>query len=351
MLPTVILIDTIRMKITKELVIAFFEDRCSKEEAEAVYKHLQENPQILRDYFPEEEWMEFNAVEAPTETWSEEVWEKIRPAKIRLIHFIRVAAAIVVIGSGVFAYRYYTMRAPQELVASTIIRDTTLTNNSPRPRRDTLTDGSVVDLYPGSSLRLRWNFEKDKRVITLSGEAQFNVQKDKTRPFTVLSKGIETTVLGTVFRIRDYAEKSVASVRLISGKVLVRNLIHPDQTEILLAGQECAFDNRKSTLTRIVVPKHLAAPTLELDQLADGAEQETETEILFRNLPLPKVLAALSRSYHTPIQFRNADLSNRSFTGSVQKTQSLEDALNSIAELNDLLVTEQDGSYRIAIRR
>ena len=340
------------MKITKELVIAFFEDRCSKEEAEAVYKHLQENPRILRDYFPEEEWMEFNAVEVPTEPWSEDVWKKIRPAKIRLIHLIRVAAAIVVIGSGVFAYRYYnTMRAPRMLVASTIIRDTTLTNSSPGPRRDTLTDGSVVELYPGSSLRLRWNFEKDKRVMTLSGEAQFNVQKDKMRPFTVLSKGIETTALGTVFRIRDYAEKSVASVRLISGKVLVRNLIHPDQTEILLAGQECAFDSRKSALTRTLIPKRVAEPTLELGQLADGTEQETETEILFRNLPLPKVLAVLSRSYHTPIQFRNADLSNRSFTGSVQKTQSLEEALNSIAELNDLFVTEQDGSYRIAVRR
>ena len=75
MLSTVIFIDTIRMKITKELVIAFFEDRCSKEEAEAVYKHLQENPRILRDYFPEEEWMDFNAVEVPTEPWSEDVWK------------------------------------------------------------------------------------------------------------------------------------------------------------------------------------------------------------------------------------------------------------------------------------
>ena len=45
------------------------------------------------------------------------------------------------------------------------------------------------------------------------------------------------------------------------------------------------------------------------------------------------------------------DLRGRTFTGSIEKDQPLEDALNTIAQLNDLLASRQDSSYRITTRR
>lgn len=354
------------MKITKELVIAFFEDRCSKEEAEAIHWYLQENPGLLHDFFPEEEWTGFQVTEGLPGGLSENVWKKIQAGKtpvtgrVRTLFVIKVAASVVLIAAGIFVFKQFPggkteLHATLAVAAPAESRDTVLTNRTAKPWKAVLTDGSVVELSPASTLILRWNFEQGKRSVRLLGEALFNVAREKQRPFTVITRGFTTTVLGTVFRIRAYADKKLASVRLLSGKVMVKNLTHPSQVTTLIPGQECTFDNSKNSLTRAaaalrpVMPSH--APEPEIDNLADSSSEITDKQILFKNLPLPRVLAILSETYHTSIQFTNADLRRRKFTGSIQKDQSLEDALNTIAQLNDLLFTRQDGAYRITLRQ
>jgi transmembrane sensor len=42
-------------------------------------------------------------------------------------------------------------------------------------------------------------FDKDKRVVILSGEATFDIAKDPARPFLVVANEVTTKVLGTQF--------------------------------------------------------------------------------------------------------------------------------------------------------
>jgi transmembrane sensor len=354
------------MKITKELLAAFFEDRCSTEEAEAIHRHLKENPQLLHDYFPDEEWLTFEEVQALPGQRSEKVWEAIQGTKhpvtgrISTLYLLRTAAAIIVVIAGFFIYKQYADRKPGPGVRLAATqpaenRDTLLVNRTEHLLRDTLTDGSMVELSPASALRFHWNFDRASRFITLSGEALFDVTKDAHRPFTVITGGVTTTVLGTIFRIRAYTGGNIASIRLLKGKVLVRNLIHPAQEEVLLEGQECTFDNAKNNLSRAVADRpamHAAIQGGHTGVLPAGSSmEETDKEILFKHLPLPSVFGILSKTYHTPILFTNTELRNRNFTGSIQKNQSIEDALNTIAQLNDLSVTRRDDGYRITLRQ
>jgi transmembrane sensor len=352
------------MKITIELVIAFFEDKCSKEEAEAIHRYLVENPGLLHDFFPEEEWMAFQGAEDLPQKWSQKVWKKIQAGKtpvtgrVRFMNIIRIAAAaMAVIAVGIFAFKQYAGGKADPGVKLASIpsvenRDTVLTNQTTRIRKDTLTDGSVVELFPASRLRFHWNFDGDKRSIILSGEALFNVARETHRPFTVITRGFTTTVLGTVFRIKAYTDKNTANVRLLKGKIVVRSLTHPSQAEFLLEGQECTFDNGKDSLSMSAV----ARPAIQMSVTdtglpVDSSQEETDREVLFRHMPLPRVFTILSKTYHAPILFINADLRKRNFTGSIEKDEPLEDALNTIAQLNDLLVIRQDGSYRITLRQ
>ena len=65
-----------------------------------------------------------------------------------------------------------------------------------------LPDHSVVWLNAGSTLRYPTTFKKDNRLVELKGEAYFEVQADKDRPFYVNTpNGLSVYVYGTKFNV------------------------------------------------------------------------------------------------------------------------------------------------------
>jgi transmembrane sensor len=355
----VFFIEPTRMIITKERIENFFGDRCSAEEADEIYRYLQENPEWINTWFNEEEWENFGFTEDLPQNWSQRLLEKIETAKspgegkIRWMTGLKVAAAMIAIVLGVaIIWQRYVKRdgLPAETTALSgdTGKETTLINGKGVLQRVTLEDGSMVELSPASRLSFHRGFQRDKRVVFLSGEAIFRVAEDKSRPFTVFARGFSTTVLGTEFRIRAYADSSTACVQLLSGKVLVRNLQHPDQTACLVAGQQCTFDNAKNSLSRMFAI-HPAGPSYRnvADAKVNGSSEDNDREILFKNESLTGVLSKLSEFYHTPIRFDRVSMNKRKFTGSVQKDQSLEDALKIITLLNDLHIDRKDSVYRV----
>lgn len=79
-----------------------------------------------------------------------------------------------------------------------------------RPVR--LDDGSVVLLGPDSAIAVsHGNATRDLRL--LKGEAFFEVAPDPRRPFSVLTQGVKTTVLGTSFNVRLARDGAEVAVR------------------------------------------------------------------------------------------------------------------------------------------
>ncbi|WP_235914027.1 FecR family protein, partial [Curvivirga aplysinae] len=75
----------------------------------------------------------------------------------------------------------------------------------------TLSDGSIVTLAPESAIIVDMNHDQ-RAIELLSGTAYFNVQPDKSRPFKVQSRDVETTVLGTAFDIDVSSPKTQVAV-------------------------------------------------------------------------------------------------------------------------------------------
>ncbi|MBL4838697.1 MAG: FecR domain-containing protein [Kordiimonadaceae bacterium] len=63
-----------------------------------------------------------------------------------------------------------------------------------------LADGSQVTLGARSQIDVLYS-EEERRVTLLNGEAFFAVEKDKSRPFFVLSNGTQIQVVGTKFNV------------------------------------------------------------------------------------------------------------------------------------------------------
>jgi transmembrane sensor len=85
-----------------------------------------------------------------------------------------------------------------------------------------LEDGSVVFLNSGSKISYLKGFTDTLRLVTLEGEAYFEVAPDSTRPFIVQTGAISTRALGTEFNVSSFPGERV-SVSLVKGEVLVRN--------------------------------------------------------------------------------------------------------------------------------
>ena len=84
-----------------------------------------------------------------------------------------------------------------------------------------LPDGSVVHLNSESKLSYPSFFDKDKRRVTLEGEAFFEVRKDSEHGF-VISTPHETKieVLGTSFNVEAFEKDDFVSTTLIEGCLL-----------------------------------------------------------------------------------------------------------------------------------
>jgi len=83
-----------------------------------------------------------------------------------------------------------------------------------------LSDGTIVYLNAGTSLRYPVQFAKNQsRQVYLTGEAFFEVSKDKAHPFTVNAQEVSVEVLGTKFNVNSYIEDASTNIVLVEGKV------------------------------------------------------------------------------------------------------------------------------------
>ena len=88
-----------------------------------------------------------------------------------------------------------------------------------------LSDGTLVTLGPDSHLEVPADFGDAARMVTLSGEALFEVVHDSTRPFVVDAGNTRTTDLGTRFGIRAYPSDTLVRVVVAAGRVSLRPVI------------------------------------------------------------------------------------------------------------------------------
>lgn len=109
-----------------------------------------------------------------------------------------------------------------------------------------LPDGTLVWLNAASSLSFPASFTGDNRAVSLSGEAYFEVAKDRSKPFIVRTSDAAIEVLGTHFNVSDYAEDNIGSVSLLEGSI---RFTRGKESEVLRPGEKVQFVKGSNTLS------------------------------------------------------------------------------------------------------
>lgn len=346
------------MQVTKALLIKFIGNKCNREEAELVSEYLIKHPQALDELLNDDEWEVYNSNgvldKQRSDAWFKTIQKQKGPAHIiKLRRWIEIAAAVVLLTGSVFVHRALQPAGENEPSVAVIVKKVeettgagkkTFTNNGNRPATYALTDGSVIILYKNSTVVCDQPFTGNKRDLLLQGEALFKVAKDKARPFTVFTKNFSTTALGTVFNINAYDNKRKSGVKLISGKVVVKNLKIKTEPVYMNPGDECIFetDNRQPELHTVKAVTPVIKPAvIHHNQTIN----ETDEVIEFTNTPLQQVFSKIGSVYHISIRIEAKQLENRKFTGTHYKRELPDELLNTIAGLNNLQISKEGDVY------
>lgn len=110
-----------------------------------------------------------------------------------------------------------------------------------------LSDGSKVSLGAESKLTYPQNFEGNKRLIKLYGQAFFKVAKNPRKPFIVKTDRFTVTALGTAFEVFSFGNKETAETVLLNGKVKVevpQYASNEKQIFILHPNQKISVNNK-----------------------------------------------------------------------------------------------------------
>ena len=318
--------------ITKALFDQFLKNECTAEERRLVNDYLQEHPEILDEWMPEEEAGEREERLHPVVSarMLKQIKRKTGDTPVRkLWRWGAVAAAVIVI------ILLITLRPDS---SGPVIADLKESEGQPPPswqqRFNTtqavlalgLPDASTVELQPGSGIKYEVPFN---RKIYITGEGLFKVAKDLQRPFMVYGGGITTTVLGTSFTVSAFDSSSVIRVRLFTGKVAVSAT---SQSFTLKPGQEFVYNKQQRT----------SAVSMSGSRKAADARPDWYQ---FSGQSLSQVFDQLSEYYHVEIDYKPADLQNLYFAGKFDKQDSLSKIMTDIALLNNLTIQNKNGKY------
>jgi len=181
-----------------------------------------------------------------------------------------------------------------------------------------LDDGTKVWLNASSTLIYPPEFSDKERIVELIGEGYFEVTKNASKPFKVISKGQIVEVLGTSFNISAYPDDRQTTTTLVTGKVSVHSAIPVlfAQVKTLAPGQEAVLENQG-------IQVRMADFDTSLDW-KNGVFSFYETDI-------KQVLKKLGRWYNFELEFK-APLPSYFLSGEIERNKNLSEVLGLLKE-------------------
>lgn len=172
----------------------------------------------------------------------------------------------------------------------------------------TLPDGSKIWLNASSSLRYPVEFIGNERKVELTGEAYFEVTKNKAKPFRVYTDQEVVEVLGTHFNINAYKDELSTKTSLLEGSVQVTH-IKSNNKAIIKPGQQSIVQNNSAN-------QKITIKNIDIDE----AVAWKNGYFMFDDEPLESILRKVSRWYDVDVEYKRPDqIKDISFSGTLSK--------------------------------
>jgi len=256
-----------------------------------------------------------------------QLWARIEKkdsgSKTRHINiYIKIAAALIIglfIGLYVNSLKkidsepvYYAAHSPRGSISEML-----------------LPDGSIIFL--NSDSRIKYSIEGNKRGVRevfLTGEAWFDVAKNKKKPFVVHTPVYDVNVTGTQFDVKAYDSDNEIMTTLEEGQVIIHSNDKFKLTKevILKPGEQVVLNkNSRKLLIKEVNTKWYTS--------------WKDNKLIFVNMELKDLVVLLERKYGVDIEVKDKDILNLHFDGTIKN--------ESILEILEIIKKELPVKYKV----
>lgn len=233
------------------------------------------------------------------------------------------AAAVLVILSAAGTYyitKEYLLGRPdgQDFVQLTVPNGET--------RELLLDDQTLVTINAGSTLVYPRRFPSGTRTVFLTGEANFRVHKDASRPFIVKTQYFSVQALGTFFGVNAYATDDIHQAILQEGKVKVS--LHGQYGEAV-GSSYILYPDQSLEYSKTGGHVHI-------DKQVDAGRLLSWSQgyLVFRKADFSQILESIERRYGVRILCDNISKMNGSYYVKFRPTESLHDVLDVLNNLS-----------------
>jgi ferric-dicitrate binding protein FerR (iron transport regulator) len=205
-------------------------------------------------------------------------------------------------------------------------------------------DGKVVVLPDGSKVYLRKfakldypsKFDKDRREVSLTGEAFFEITPNPSQPFGITASGAYVEVVGTSFSVNTTYDEVKLVVK--TGKVNFGPASDKSRKILVTAGERALFANNEMTR--------------ETDTDVNSTAWISK-RIVFKNTPLQQIATTLSDYYKVNVSLNKEDAAQIA-TDSITiefNNQPLQAVLNELSLTTTYRIEQKSkDNYEISIK-
>lgn len=202
-----------------------------------------------------------------------------------------------------------------------------------------LPDGSMAALNENTVIKYPEWFSGQLREIAIFGEAFFEIEHNKSKPFVIHASGIDIKVVGTSFVVEARPDNDFVKVIVNTGKVLVyRSGLDPEQAEtsgqMLTAGEIATYSRETGQIVRGV------NDNLNYMSWKTGV-------VLFNETRMSEVIKALGSKYNVSFIVNDPDLLNQRLTARFEK-ESLDQALETLRLIFKIDADVQDSKVYLS---
>jgi len=249
-------------------------------------------------------------------------FKRLRKRQQFFSNLMKVAALVLVaVASGYLTLQYAPVQ--QDKVSEPVFNE--IQTSAAERARVELGDGSRVTLNAASKLIMPETFSQNSREVELHGQAFFDIESDKKRPFRIQTRSGLIEVVGTSFDVRSYIDEEVIEVVVREGTVEMSQESDPGQKLIVNEGYKGSIKVSENKLNLVWAE--------DLDSYFSWMDGR----IVFKKDPLRKVFRHIERIYDIEVVYAGSDetLLEKEFSADL-KTRSVKEVMDVIKMAMDI---------------
>lgn len=233
------------------------------------------------------------------------------------VRWMRYAAAIVFFvmtaGGTYWTTRQLTLRQSTEMCETFVPYGETCELVLPDSSRVWVNTGSTL-LYPSDFKQL------DSRTVYLTGEASFQVSKNKEKPFIVKTSGLDVQALGTVFTVKSYAGEDYTMATLEEGSVKVSLKEGAEESYVLQPSEQLVFSHTDKSV-------RMNRVDLSLFRMA------RKGYLIFEDVTFEQMILTLEKKYGVTFQYNATRYGTDLYNVKFGPDEKIEDVMEILHQL------------------